>query len=127
MADDPNAMSSGDEYTAAVIKKTVWGQIKSISDGAWVTEWHLHMNTSGVSSDELEIKRDTDQGFAAVLQVTGPGLATLRVRTLRQAMSPEYYPMTFACFRIVNDEIGIIETIESLPRDWYAPFRSRER
>jgi hypothetical protein len=118
-------MSSGDEYAAAVIKKTVWGQVASTPDGSWVTEWHFKMDTSHVSSTDLEIKTDPDEGFTAVLHVSEPGSATLRVQTSRQAMSPEYYPMTFASFRIVNDEIGTIETIENLPRDWYAPFRSR--
>ena len=40
-------------------------------------------------------------------------------------MSASYYPLTFEAFGIINDRFGIISEIEGLPRDWYAPFRSR--
>ncbi|WP_067572596.1 hypothetical protein [Nocardia acidivorans] len=30
-------------------------------------------------------------------------------------------------FGIVNDSVAEISTIEGLPRDWYSPFRYRER
>lgn len=38
-------------------------------------------------------------------------------------MSAVNYPMTYKCFRIVNDSIAEINKIQSLPKDWYAPFR----
>jgi hypothetical protein len=83
------------------------------------------MDTARVEGVRMEVFRDDAQGFAAELHVIAPGEATLEVRTSREAMSPEYYPLTFTSFRVVNDELEVIQTIEDLPRDWYAPFRSR--
>jgi hypothetical protein len=120
-------MSSGDEYSATVIRKTVWGQISPASDGGWVTLWRFQMDTTRITSVPTEVVRDNEQGFSAELHMTAPGEASLQVRTLQEAMTPEYYPLTFKSFRIVNDELGIIKTIEGLPRDWYAPFRSRAK
>lgn len=125
MADDSDAVTSGDDYSAAVIKKTVWAQISAVPDGGWMTVWRFRMDTTHVTDMRTEVVRDDEHGFSAELHVTAPGEAVLQVRTLREAMSPGYYSLTFTCFRVVNDELGNIETIEDLPRDWYAPFRSR--
>jgi hypothetical protein len=119
-------MNSGYEYSAALINKTVWGEISQAPGGKWLTTWRFQMDTSKVSSP-LEVKADAEVGFTAMLHIVEPGMSILRVLTSRPAMSAEYYPLTFSCFRIVNDEIGAIETIEDLPRDWYAPFRSRDK
>ncbi|WP_152646357.1 hypothetical protein [Streptacidiphilus albus] len=90
-----------------------------------MTIWRLKMDTPLTVGEKREIMTDIESGFQAVLSSSMPGELILQVNTERPAMSPEYYPLTFSSFRIVNDEIGPIETIEGLPRDWYAPFRSR--
>lgn len=125
MADNSDAVTSGSEYSTASIKKTVWGGISPAPDGEWFTTWHLEMDTSGSLIGETEIEHNQDLGFFAVLKVLGDGSSVLSIRTSQDPMSAEYYPLTFKCFRIINDEIGNIRTIQGLPRDWYAPFRSR--
>ncbi|WP_153548022.1 hypothetical protein [Streptomyces sp. RB17] len=117
-------MTSGNDYSAAKIRKTVWGHVEPGQDGGWVTTWRFTMDTSRVLGEAIEIVSEVECGFESRLNVAASGESTLTVKTVRPAMSAEYYPLTFRSFRIVNDEIGIIETIEGLPRDWYAPFRS---
>ena len=125
MADDPNAVTNGNEYSAAEIRKTTWGRIEAASGGGWKTTWQFAMDTSQAAKGVIRVVSDAESGFESWLEVTAPGRSTLTVMTARSAMSAEYYPLTFRSFRIVNDDIGVIETIEGLPRDWYAPFRSR--
>lgn len=123
MADDPGAMIGG--YSAAEIKKTVWGKISEVADGGWETVWEFEMDTAAVGDATCQVHRDGESGFNARLVVLAPGRANLIVSTVGHAMLAEYYPLTFMSFRLVNDNIGVIDRIEGLPRDWYAPFRSR--
>ncbi|MEU6280044.1 hypothetical protein [Streptomyces sp. NPDC047028] len=117
-------MSSGNGYSVAEIRKTVWGHVEPDRGGGWVTTWRFTMDTSQVPDEAIEIVSEAGSGFESRLKATASGECTLTVKTTMPAMSAEYYSLTFRSFRIVNDEIGVIETIEGLPRDWYAPFRS---
>ncbi|WP_378730821.1 hypothetical protein [Nocardia brasiliensis] len=112
------------EYSAADLRKTVWGNITELDDGRWETVWHLEFPTSQERT-VVEVYRDDGIGFCATLQVTGDRVGELRVLTREQAMSAEYYSPTFTCFGIVNDSLAEIGTIQGLPKDWYAPFRQR--
>ncbi|MET9106889.1 hypothetical protein [Streptomyces zhihengii] len=119
-------MSGEHDYSAASIRKTVWGKVFEQSDG-WRTVWMLEMDSERVPESGLDITRDADLGFTSRLSPVRIRLCSLEVFTNRPAMSGEYYSPTFRSFRIVNDKIGEIEKIEGLPRDWYAPFRDRGR
>ncbi len=123
MADDPGAISG--EYSAAQIKKTTWGKTSESAEGGWETVWKFEMDTSRIGDSSVQVHSDDELGFNARLYVVENGRANLVVRTVGHAMLAEYYPLTFTSFRLVNDNLGAIETIEGLPRDWYAPFRSR--
>lgn len=124
MASNSDAVAGG-EYQAGDIKKTVWGQIRETRDGAWLTSWALGMDASRARDWNPVILVEPEVGFEAELQIVDTESATLQIKTTAPAMSAEYYPLTFSSFRIVNDEIGEIWTIEGLPRNWYAPFRTR--
>ncbi|MFD4434182.1 hypothetical protein, partial [Nocardia sp. NPDC058497] len=71
----------------------------------------------------MHVYHDESIGFAADLHVMQEQ-GTLTIATQRFAASPEYYPATYATFRIINDTIANIETIEGKPKCWYAPFRN---
>jgi hypothetical protein len=111
-------------YSAAALKKTKWGKIAALDGGKWETVWDLSF-TSEVPDAPVNIHEDADIGFSSTLEPAQDGSAVLRIVTRRHAMSPEYYSPTFTSFRIVNDDVAEVLTIQGLPRDWYAPFRDR--
>jgi hypothetical protein len=122
---DPDSVIQG--YSAAQIKKTTWGEIAEIAPGVWKTVWELAMDTSRIDAGPLLIHSDDGLGFIAQLYPADTGRVRLTVYATGHAMRAEYYPLTFTTFRLVNDDVGEIETIEGLPRDWYSPFRTRLR
>lgn len=112
------------EYSAANLRPTVWGSRAELDDGRWETVWHLTF-TAPRSREALVVHEDEESGFRATLQTHGGTAGELRVLTHQDAMAPDYYPLTFTSFAIVNDTVGEIREIQGCPRDWYAPFRDR--
>lgn len=125
MVDNSDAVNNSSDYSDAVIRKTRWGQVEADPTGGWVTIWHLVMDTTRVPDGRVDVISDAECGFDSKLIVETAGIASLVIATTEHAMSASYYPLTFEAFGIINDRFGIISEIEGLPRDWYAPFRSR--
>lgn len=118
---DTNVKGENPEYSESNIKKTVWGDITHLADGRWSTVWQLEFSVPH-SERTIDVISDSAVGFDAVLKINGRR-GTLNIVTREHAMSGVNYPMTYKCFRIVNDDIGEIWKIQGRPRDWYAPFR----
>lgn len=118
---DTNVKGENSEYSASSIKKTTWGDITQLADGRWSTVWQLEF-TLPQPECTVEVISDSAVGFDAILKTVGRQ-GNLNIITREHAMSGVNYPMTYKCFRVVNDNIGKIRTIQGKPRDWYAPFR----
>ncbi|MGY0497346.1 hypothetical protein ACWZHB_02460 [Nocardia sp. FBN12] len=112
------------EYSASNIKKTTWGSVRDMGDGCWETVWQLTFKAAHPLGD-VDVFRSSDGSFSAELRMVGSANGELRVTTNNDAMDAENYPHTYTCFRIINDEYGEIETIETHPKEWYPPFRNR--
>ncbi|MDT0321423.1 hypothetical protein [Streptomyces millisiae] len=120
----------GGAYTAAALYPTTWGAVCELPDGRWETTWDLTLATplrEAAGADDIDVHQDETIGFRAVLKPDAKrGQARLRVVTDEPAMSAVYFPATFTAFGILNDQVAQIETIQGLPRGWYAPFRTRQ-
>ena len=112
------------DYSAANLRPTVWGSRAELHDGRWETVWRLTF-AAPRSRQTTVVHQDEKAGFRATLETHGGIGGELRVLTREDAMAPEYYPLTFTSFAIVNDAFGEIREIQGCPRDWYAPFRGR--
>ncbi|WP_416566661.1 hypothetical protein [Nocardia testacea] len=111
-------------YSAADLRPTVWGSRTRHDDGRWETVWRLTFAAPRARRTSV-VHQDEEAGFRAVLETHDGTEGELRVLTRRDAMSAEYYPLTFISFAIVNDTVAEIREIQGRPRDWYAPFRNR--
>jgi hypothetical protein len=126
MSDDSDSIkAAAAAYESVHVKKTVWGECSQCDGGGWLTTWTLQMDTSRVRSSNVDVVYERQVGFKSWLVVVDPGESRLLVKTRESPMSAQYYPLTFKSFWIVNDSVGGIATIQGLPGDWYAPFRSR--
>lgn len=112
------------DYSAADLRPTAWGSRTALDDGRWETVWRLTF-AAARARQTLVVHQDEKAGFRATLETHGGTAGELRVLTRRDAMAPEYYPLTFTSFAVVNDTVGEIREIQGRPRDWYAPFRDR--
>ncbi|RKN46685.1 hypothetical protein [Streptomyces hoynatensis] len=113
------------EYSAAFLRPTKWGEITRLDDGRWETVWALSF-TAPAPAGETPVHRNDRIGFRSTLRVPDEGDRTagqLRVVTEEEAMSAVNYPETFTSFRLVHETVAAIRTIQGLPREWYAPFR----
>ncbi|MFC4374577.1 hypothetical protein ACFO5K_10740 [Nocardia halotolerans] len=111
-------------YSSSDIKETTWGSVRDLGDGRWETVWQLTFKSLRPLGN-VGVFRSDDGSFCAELRMTGSTSGELRVTTKSDAMAAENYSPTYASFRIINDEYGEIETIETQLKDWYPPFRNR--
>ncbi|MEV6335544.1 hypothetical protein AB0M12_12615 [Nocardia vinacea] len=125
MNDDYPMRPGLQRYSAEHVRKTTWGDIAEHEGGRWETVWHLSFVEPHPAA-VIAIHSNEEIGFEGTLHILENSAGELRVITDEEAMSPEYYSPTYVCFRIVNDDIAEIGTIQGLPRDWYAPFRDRK-
>lgn len=116
--------SGGYSYSPSDLRKTRWGDSRKLSDGTWETVWNVEV-VPECSLTSVSLFRDESIGFTSTAVFSTPHSAQIKVITREQAMSTEYYPATFTSFRIMNDEVAEISTIQGLPRDWYAPLRGQ--
>ena len=112
------------QYSASHIKKTRWGDFFVLDNGEWETVWEIGF-ASPIPASPVVIHRDSAAGFTSTLYPNTAQSAKLHVVTREHAMAPEYYPLTFMTFAILNDEVGRGATIQGLPRAWCARFRAR--
>ncbi|UNZ17804.1 hypothetical protein [Streptomyces sp. 891-h] len=114
------------EYSAAFLWQTEWGDYRELDGGGWETVWRITFRPGGGSPQEnVEIFDDPSIGFRSFLR-SGAGVepaAELVVISREHSMSAVNYPATYSSFRIVNDEVAEIQQIQGLPRAWYPPFR----
>ena len=120
--------ADGTEYAAVHINKTRWGAVSRKDDGSWVTRWRIgtRADVRGLAENEtVEVAQDAEVGFRASVSAVGARELELRIDTEHEAMAAPYYVLTYQAFGVIDAEIAAIETIESLPKEWYAPFRDR--
>lgn len=121
-SDHSSMTPSEGPYPASALRKTKWGDFNELDNGTWETIWTLTLRGDH-AREVVEVFRSESIGFTAVIAFLGMRNAEMRVSTREHAMSAVNYPATYTSFRIVNDELAEIETIQGQPRDWYAPFR----
>lgn len=114
---------SSNRYSKSDIRKTTWGPIAKLDDGRERTIWRLTFRVPQDPANNVDIYHDDKAGLDAVLTISESGTGDLTITTKGHAMAAEYYPLTFKCFRIVDDTVAEIATIEGHPKEWYAPFR----
>lgn len=114
------------DYASATVRKTRWGAVTGNGGGSWTTRWRIGIQPADHplgGRDSVEILRDDELGFVAVVSVVAADQLELRIDTAEHAMSAPYYPPTFQAFGAVDSTIASVVTIEGLPKEWYAPFR----
>ncbi|WP_344534951.1 hypothetical protein [Streptomyces albiaxialis] len=112
-----------DEYSVSYLRKTKWGDVRKLEDGSWETTWSLTLKQADAQVCESVVLSDPRIGFESHLAVVSPQDVRLVVITSEHAMSAVNYQPTYSSLRIVNDDIAEIESIQGLPKNWYAPFR----
>ncbi len=117
-------MPNEDPYPASALRKTKWGEFRQLSDGSWQTTWTLIL-CDNHTREAVAVHHNESIGFTSSVHFLGMRNAELQVLTREQPMSAVNYPATYMSFRIVNDELAEIDTIQGLPRNWYPPFRDR--
>jgi hypothetical protein len=114
-------------YASAHVHPTRWGAVTRNSDGSWTTLWRIGVEESvadqPVASSAVELLRDDDAGFRASVSSVDDRELELRVDTEQDAMWARYYVLTYKVFGLIDSNLAPIGTIESLPKDWYQPFR----
>src|SRR5947208_12101219 len=115
---------AGSEYGSKRIHKTRWGTVGR-NDGSWTTLWRLGVQlcVRPLAGEAIDVLRDEDLCFRATVSAVGKQELELKVDTEQDAMSAPYYALTYKAFGMIDSEIASIETIQSLPKEWYAPFR----
>lgn len=119
--------TEAEDYASARIRKTRWGAVVENGDDSWTTRWRIGIDPvddplGGRTS--VEILRDDERGFEAVVSVVAADQLELKIDTDDYAMSAPYYPLTFQAFGAIDSAIASIVTIEGQPKEWYAPFRN---
>ncbi|MGI5349424.1 hypothetical protein ACQEU8_14660 [Streptomyces sp. CA-250714] len=117
-------MSQENPYSADFLRKTEWGEYRELDTGEWETVWQISFREGAPSQEITDVLHDPSIGFRSYLRRRGSGEeAELVVVSQEHSTSAVNYPATYSSFRIVNEEVGEIEKIQGLPRDWYPPFR----